>query len=109
MRRLFSWFIGLPLVVLMIAFAIANRSHVAVSFDPLSQSDPMFALNIPLWVLFYAGILLGLIVGWFAAWFGQAKWRRSSRKAESDLSVARMENERLKRQAATTDLVPVDH
>ena len=109
MRRLFSWLIGLPLVIVLVGFAVANRGAVAVSFDPISQQDPWFSLDLPLWVLFYAGILVGLVVGWFAAWFGQAKWRRASRKAQNELNASRMENDRLKSRSSSTELVPVDH
>lgn len=108
MRRLISWLFGLPLAIVMVAFAVANRGLVTVSLDPFSQTDPWFSFNMPQWALLFAGILLGLVVGWFSAWFGQAKWRRASRKAQNDLSVAKMENERLKRQSGSTDLVPVN-
>lgn len=109
MKRFFSWLVGLPLTIVMIAFAVANRNVINVSFDPLTQQDPWFALDLPVWVLFYAGILLGLVVGWFSAWFNQSKWRRATRKARSDLDTARRENERAKQQAVGTDLVRVDH
>lgn len=108
MRRFISWLIGLPLTIVIIAFAVANRGIVTVSFDPLSRQDPGIFIAMPLWVLFFAGILLGLVVGWFSAWFGQSKWRKASRKAQSDLGVVRMENERLKKQAPGTDLVRVE-
>jgi hypothetical protein len=38
--RLFFWIIGLPVAVVLIAFAVANRHFVVVSLDPLSQQDP---------------------------------------------------------------------
>lgn len=102
MRRFLSWLIGLPLAIIMIAFAVANRDVVKVSLDPLTREDPWFAIDMPLWILFFAGIFVGLIVGWLSAWFSQSKWRKASRKAQSDLGVARMENERLKKQGAST-------
>jgi uncharacterized integral membrane protein len=108
MKRFVAWLFGLPLTIIMVAFAVANRQLVTVSLDPFSQTDPSFAMNVPMWVLFYAGILVGIIAGWFCAWFGQARWRRASRKAESELSVVRSENEKLKKQGSSTDLVPVN-
>ena len=108
MKRFIAWLFGLPLAIIMIAFAVANRQIVTVSLDPFSQTDPLLAMNIPMWVLFYAGILVGLIAGWLCAWVSQAKWRRASRKAQSDLSVVRMENDKLKKQSGSTDLVPAN-
>lgn len=85
MRRLLRWVIGLPLVVLVVAFAVANRQWITVSLDPVS-SVPLASLNMPLWALFFAGVLPGLVVGWVACWFAQGKWRRHARDARRELS-----------------------
>jgi NhaP-type Na+/H+ or K+/H+ antiporter len=96
--RLFYWIIGLPVAVVLIAFAVANRHFVVVSLDPLSQQDPVASLSVPLWTVLFFGIFCGLVVGWIGAWIKQAKWRRAAREAKSDLVSARSEAAELRRE-----------
>jgi uncharacterized integral membrane protein len=77
--------VGLPVAVVLIVFAIANREFVRVSLDPLSPSDPWIALEMPLWALLYAGLFLGLVIGWVGAWVKQRRWRKAAREARSEL------------------------
>ncbi len=94
--RVLYWIIGLPVAVVLIAFAIANRHFVVVSLDPLSQQDPLASLSVPLWTVLFFGIFCGLVVGWTAAWLKQGKWRRAARAARKDLDSVRSESSRLR-------------
>jgi uncharacterized integral membrane protein len=96
-RRFFNWVIGLPIAVVAIVFAVANRQWITVSFDPLNRDQPFAAVDMPLWVLFFCGIFVGLLVGWGGAWLAQGKWRKATREARSDLARAQSEHDRLKR------------
>ena len=92
--RVLSWILGVPAALVLIAFAVANRHVVAVSFDPLSQQDPWASLAVPLWAVLFFGIFCGLVVGWIGAWLKQGKWRREARAARRDLAVSnRMQRE----------------
>ena len=111
MRRFLRWAVGLPVVLIVIAFAIANRRAVILSFDPFSQEAPRFGVSMPLWALFFAGILVGLLVGWLAAWWAQGKHRKAAREARSEVSQLQTELAGLRRnnpppQAQTQDVVP---
>jgi uncharacterized integral membrane protein len=92
LQRLLRWVIGLPLTVLVIAFAIANRQRVTLSFDPLSPSDPFASIDMPLWLLFFFGIFFGIFAGWLACWVAQGKHRKRAREASAD--VARLQAEK---------------
>jgi uncharacterized integral membrane protein len=70
-RALLVWLLLPVLVVLFIAFAIANRATVAVSLDPLP-----FVLQLPLYLLVFAAVFLGLLVGGLIAWSKAWRWRR---------------------------------
>lgn len=85
MRRLLRWLVGLPTTVIAVAFAIANRQWVSVSLDPIS-AVPRASIDMPLWALFFAGILPGLAIGWGACWIAQGKWRRHAREARRELA-----------------------
>ena len=67
MKRLMTWLFGLPTLLILLLFALANRHLVQVTLDPLVPEDPWLALRLPLWLVFYAGILLGMLVGGLAA------------------------------------------
>jgi uncharacterized integral membrane protein len=96
--RLLSWIVGLPVAIVLILFAVANRHVVEVSFDPLSQQDPWAAMSVPLWTVLFLGIFCGLVAGWIGAWLKQAKWRRAAREARRDLASERSEASRLRRE-----------
>lgn len=85
MRRLLRWLVGLPVAIVAVAFAVANRQWITVSLDPLS-AVPRMSIDMPLWALFFAGVLPGLIVGWVACWLAQGKWRRHAREARRELA-----------------------
>lgn len=86
MQKFFRWVVGLPIAVIVIAFAIANRQRTIVSFDPFSRDNPFMSLEMPLWALFFIGLFFGIMAGWIACWFAQGKWRRSARDARRELA-----------------------
>ncbi len=91
MRRVLRWVVGVPIAILVVGFAIANRRWVTLSLDPFSQATPSVYLDLPLWLLFFAGILVGLIVGWSASWLAQGKWRKAARDARSEVQALQSE------------------
>ncbi len=50
-KRIFNWLIGLPVAVIGIGFAVANRQWITVSFDPFDRDQPFAFINMPLWAL----------------------------------------------------------
>jgi uncharacterized integral membrane protein len=86
-----------PLAIILIAFAVANRQTITVSFDPFDKTEPAFSLALPLYVLILALVIAGVIVGGIAAWMRQGKWRWRARLAESKARELRVENDQLKR------------
>jgi len=104
-KQFLSWIIGLPIAILLIAFALANRSFVTVSLDPFSSTEPWFALSVPVWVVLFFGIFLGLIVGWIASWIGQGKWRKAAREARQTLDVEMRKKKTLENRLNSSDLV----
>ena len=104
-RRLVNWIVGVPIAIMVVAFAIANRQRVVVSLDPFS-SDPYAAINAPLWAVCFGGIFLGLIAGWIAAWLSHGKWRRATREARLELLRSQQEHEQLKREMASRAVLP---
>jgi len=90
-RRIVAAIILVPLAIVIVAFAVANRQTVAVSFDPFSAAAPAYAANLPLFALIFIVLILGVIVGGIAAWFGQGKWRRGHRRLDDQVRQLRSE------------------
>jgi uncharacterized integral membrane protein len=97
-RQLIGWFLLLPLSVLLIVFALANRQLVVVNFNPLAPVESLDApgFGIPLFFVIYAVLLVGVLLGGVATWFAQGhhriekrKFRRESERLRFDLDQAR--------------------
>ena len=99
MRRFLRWVVGVPIVILVVGFAVANRRWVTLSLDPFSQEAPSVYLDLPLWLLFFAGILVGLIVGWSASWLAQGRHRKAAREQRSEIQALQSELAGLRKNA----------
>ncbi len=89
MRKLVMALIVVPLLIIFVAFAVANRASVTVTFDPFDSVDPAFALKMPLFLLILTLIAFGIIVGGIVTWFGQRRWRVRARRAEQETASLR--------------------
>jgi hypothetical protein len=101
-----NWVVGLPIAVIVIGFAVANRQWVNISFDPFTQETPYAYVAMPLWALLFCGLFLGAVAGWIAAWFSQGKWRKATREGRAELKLCRDEIERLRRNAVSQERLP---
>jgi len=91
MRKFLTALIVLPLGLLLVVFAVANRHFVTVSFDPFNSADPALSFALPLFVLLILVAILGVVAGGCAVWFGQRHWRRAARRNDADARAARGE------------------
>src|SRR5438094_9936199 len=82
MRKIVTAFVLVPLAIIIVMFAVANREIITVSFDPFDSTRPAFALKMPLFVLIFVLVGVGVVVGGIAAWLKQHKWRVRTRRAE---------------------------
>ena len=89
MRKLVTALIVVPLLIIFVTFAVANRASVTVTFDPFDSVEPAFAVKMPLFLLILTLIAFGIIVGGIVTWFGQRKWRVRARRAEREASDLR--------------------
>ncbi len=72
--KILAWLI-LPLATILLAgFAIANRAGVTVSLDPFPLE-----FSLPLYLLIFATLLLGILTGGSVVWWRQGRWRRRAR------------------------------
>jgi len=105
-RKIITALIVVPLAMVIIAFAVANRQTVTVSFDPFSTASPAYAMALPLFAVIVVALILGVLVGGIAAWIRQSKWRRRARRLGLEVRALRDEQETIRRRFGTHDPPP---
>jgi uncharacterized integral membrane protein len=88
MKRALQFIVLVPVVVVGLALAVANRANVTVSFDPFS-SDTTGQLQAPLFVVLLLAIGFGVVLGSSATWFAQGKHRRALRELRAGRDLTR--------------------
>ena len=102
-RKIVTAIIVVPLVAVIVAFAVANRQAVTVSFDPFSSASPAYAATLPLFAIIFAALILGVLIGGIAAWIRQSKWRRAARRLDGEVRALHDEIETIRRRFGTSE------
>ena len=98
------WFLGVALPASILTFfAIANRHDVALVLDPLTDKDTSLTVELPLFLLVFAALALGLILGGLTTWLGQGKWRKRARERAGEVVRLRQDVDRLSAQAEQSE------
>lgn len=105
-QRLVFWLVLVPLAIVILMFATANRGMVTVSFDPFAPHAPAASVSVPLFVLIFVLVILGVIIGGIAAWLRQGKHRRAARLHQSHVAALKREVESLSGKLADTSQAP---
>ena len=100
MTRVLKLIVLVPIAVLCVAFAVANRQVVAVSFDPFVANDPALAIVAPMFLLVFILLMAGVVMGGVATWLGQGRHRKAARRAQADLDALHTQIEQLKTELA---------
>jgi hypothetical protein len=102
-RKIVTALVLVPLTVAFIAFAVANRQSVVISFDPFDPQQPALAVAVPMFALALGLVIAGVILGGVSAWLKQSKWRRAARLAEAEARELRAELAHLKRRSRVAE------
>ena len=106
MRKFLTALVLIPLGLIFIVFAVANRHLVTLSFDPFNSTDPSIAVTLPLFVVIIAVAIAGVVAGGTATWFRQRHWRRAARQHEADARQARAQLADLRARAIASQANP---
>ena len=97
-NKIVGWLVLVPLCAVLIAFALANRHLVAVNLNPFAAPADASAAGygIPLFVILYVVLLIGVLLGGTASWFAQGPhrrrerhWRREAQHLSQELDAMR--------------------
>jgi uncharacterized integral membrane protein len=101
-RRIIFVIVVVPVAVVLIALAVANRELVSFTLNPFNPGDPAMTLNAPLFAFLFAALAVGVVIGGCATWVRQGRYRRIARERsrEADRLKARAEEEKQARKDA---------
>jgi uncharacterized integral membrane protein len=102
-KRIVGWFVLVPLCAILVVFALANRQLVVVNFNPFASTADLAepGIGVPLFLIIFGVLLLGVLLGGVATWFAQGQHRRDER-------TFRRENERLHRELDAAHRAPAN-
>jgi lipopolysaccharide assembly protein A len=100
LMRLIYWIALLGVAIILAVFAVSNREAASLALWPLP-----FVVGLPLYLMVFAAVLAGFLIGVLTAWVGGARRR-------GELRRCRRRNEALTRELAATqaklNLSPAD-
>ena len=94
MRHL-TWIITLPLLILFVVFAVANRTAVDVNLWPLD-----IRVSLPLFLTVLASLFVGFVVGGAVSWLSGHRTRERARRARFEIDSLNRDLLDVKRQLA---------
>lgn len=95
LRRLLLILIVLPVSVGLVMLAVANRHPVSLVIDPLTGAGG-WSLEAPLFLVIFAAMIVGVVLGGVAAWFSQGRYRKAARRSAREARSAHAEVEELR-------------
>jgi lipopolysaccharide assembly protein A len=92
LRSLSRWVIGIPLLLIMVVFALSNRQLVSLQFFPLGQ----LPFEVPLSVAILGAMAVGFFLGGLRVRIAELRHRRAARRAEHAVRLMEAKHEELK-------------
>ena len=80
--RIVYWVLIAVVAIFCAAFAISNRFVISLALWPLP-----FAIDLPLYLLVFAALLMGFVMGVIAAWLGGRHRRRELRRSRRQIGA----------------------
>lgn len=69
-----------PVAVVLIALAVANRGLASFTVDPFHPGNPALTVQMPLFVYLFAALALGMVIGALITWLRQGRYRAQARR-----------------------------
>lgn len=100
MKTLLRLIVFVPLGLLILFFAMANRTSVKIFLDPFPDADAAgLSFEAPLFLVVLASVGIGVIAGGVSSWLSHLSVRRAAKLARAEAFKARGEIEELRQQA----------
>lgn len=104
MIRFLKALVLLPVAVVVVLLAVANREPVQLSLDPFTPDAPAFVTSLPLFAIIFAAVMLGVVIGGAAAWLAQGKHRRARRQYRREVQHLKTETDRMRAERPSSNV-----
>jgi lipopolysaccharide assembly protein A len=101
-RSLARWIVAIPLLVLMVLFALSNTQPVRPGLFPLGQ----LPFDVPLSVAILIAMALGFLLGGLRLWATALHHRQAARRAEETVRLLEAKHRELTSRPAGSILAP---
>lgn len=78
--RFIKLIILVPIAIALIVLSVANRHLVTLALNPFRPEDEILSISMPLFVLVFAALIAGIVIGSLATWFAQGRYRKQARE-----------------------------
>lgn len=108
MKRLVGLLIFVPIGIIVVALAVANRQIITVSIPPQVGDAPLYSFSLPLFALLFATLFVGMLLGSFATWLTQARHRKQARQQKQQADKMTSEANKQAERADALEETPSD-
>lgn len=96
MVRFLKLLVLAPVAVVLVMFGVANRAPVTLLLEPFSAPADALNITLPLFVVLFGVLAVGVVIGSFVTWVSQGRYRKAGREARREAERLASENSRLK-------------
>lgn len=103
MKSVLRIIVFVPLALIILFFAMANRGSVRIGLDPFAPGDGSGpSIEAPMFLVVLASAAIGVLAGGASSWLGHLPVRRAAKVARADAKKSRLELEQLRQQALSS-------
>lgn len=106
LNRILFVLVLVPLAIVLISFAVANRAAVPFTLDPFNPGNPALTLQAPLFLLIFSALAVGLVIGGLATWLRQGRYRKLARQRAIEAEALRQNQVRQAKNAPASPALP---
>ncbi|GGF94389.1 MULTISPECIES: lipopolysaccharide assembly protein LapA domain-containing protein [Rhizobium] len=79
LKRIVSLVVFVPIGIVLIVLAVANRQVVTLALNPFRPQDSILSVSAPFFVFVFLALFVGMAIGASVTWWKQGRYRRQAR------------------------------
>jgi uncharacterized integral membrane protein len=79
LKRILSLVVFVPLGIVLIVLAVANRQSVTLALNPFRPQDTVLSVTAPFFIFLLLALLVGMALGATVTWWKQGRYRKQAR------------------------------